>query len=148
MIAQKWVLGNEKCKRMKYLLDTNVLIAMFRKQHGIRESILQVGVNNCFVSEVTIAELKVGAYKTNDPRQWREVKETSDAFSIIPITASDFDLYARNRALLENQGARIDSFDLLIGSSAVNNGLAIVTHNKKHFARIPNLQIEDWENNQ
>lgn len=130
---------------MKYLLDTNVLIAMFRKQHGIREKILQAGVDNCFVSEVTLAELKVGAYKTNDPRQWHEVKETSEAFAIVPITETDFDLYARNRALLENQGTKIDSFDLLIGSSAVNNDLTIVTHNKKHFARIPKLQIKDWE---
>lgn len=85
---------------MKYLLDTNVLIAMFRKQHGIREKILQTGIDNCFISEATLAELKVGAYKTNDPRQWREVKETSEAFGIIPITTTDFDLYARNRALL------------------------------------------------
>lgn len=130
---------------MKYLLDTNVLVAMFRKQHGIRESILRAGVDNCFVSEATLAELKVGAYKTNDPRQWREVKETSEAFAIVPITATDFDLYARNRALLESQGIKIDSFDLLIGGSAVNNGFTIVTHNKKHFARIPNLQIVDWE---
>ena len=130
---------------MKYLLDTNALIAMFRKQHGIREKILQAGIDNCFVSEATLAELKVGAYKTNDPRQWREVNETSEAFSIVSITASDFDLYAKNRALLESQGTKIDSFDLLIGSSAVNNGLSIVTHNKKHFARIPNLRIVDWE---
>ena len=130
---------------MKYLLDTNFLIAMFRNQHGIRMRILQAGIDNCLVSEATLAEIKVGAYKTRDPRQWREVKETSEAFTIVPITATDFDLYARNRALLESQGVKIDSFDLLIGSSAVNNGLIMVTHNKKHFARIPNLQIVDWE---
>lgn len=118
---------------------------MFRKQHGIREKILQAGIDNCLVSEATLAELKVGAYKTNDPRQWCEVRETSEAFGIVPITATDFDLYARNRALLENQGTKIDSFDLLIGCSAVNNGLTIVTHNQKHFARIPNLHIVDWE---
>lgn len=130
---------------MRYLLDTNVLIAMFRNQHGIRENIIQAGIDNCLVSQVTLAELKVGAYKTNDPRQWHEVKETSEAFAIVPITSTDFDLYARNRAFLESQGIKIDSLDLLIGSSAVNNGLVIVTHNKKHFARIPNLQIVDWE---
>ena len=145
MSVQKLELGNEESENMKYLLDTNVLVAMFRKQHGIRENILQAGIDNCLVSEATLAELKVGAYKTNDPRQWREVNETSEAFSIVPITATDFDLYARNRALLESQGTKIDSFDLLIGSSAVNNGLTIVTHNKKHFERIPNLQIVDWE---
>lgn len=130
---------------MKYLLDTNVLIAMFRNQHGIRESILHAGVCNCLVSEATLAELKVGAYKTNDPRQWREVRETSESFGIVPISATDFDLYARNRALLESQGIKVDTMDLLIGSSAVNSGLTLVTHNKKHFVHIPNLQIEDWE---
>ena len=145
MIVPKLELGNEEEDNMKYLLDTNVLVAMFRNQHGIRERILRAGVDNCFVSEATLAELKVGAYKTNDPRQWREVKETNEAFAIVPITAADFDLYARNRALLESQGIKIDSFDLLIGSSAVNNGLTIVTHNKKHFVRIPHLQIVDWE---
>lgn len=145
MNVLKWEHGNEVSAYMKYLLDTNVLIAMFRKQHGMREKILQAGIENCFISEATLAELKVGAYKTNDPRQWREVKETSVAFGIVPITSTDFDLYARNRALLESQGTKIDSFDLLIGCSAVNNGLIIVTHNKKHFARIPNVQIVDWE---
>lgn len=48
---------------MKYLLDTNVLIAMFRNQHGIRMRILQAGIDNCLVSEATLAEIKVGAYK-------------------------------------------------------------------------------------
>lgn len=39
---------------MKYLLDTNVLVAMFLKQHGIREKILCAGIDNCLVSEVTL----------------------------------------------------------------------------------------------
>lgn len=130
---------------MKYLLDTNVLVAMFRKQHGIRERIFEAGIENCFISDATLAELKVGAYKTNDLRQWREVRETERSFTIIPVTTEDFDRYAQNRALLESQGIKLDSLDLLIGSSAVENDMIMVTHNKKHFARIPNLQIEDWE---
>lgn len=51
---------------MKYLLDTNVLVAMFRKHHNMRQQILDKGIYNCAVSEATLAELKVGAYKTND----------------------------------------------------------------------------------
>ncbi len=130
---------------MKYLLDTNVLVAMFRKQHNIRERILKAGIHNCYISDATMAELKVGAYKTNDPRQWREVDETQRSFEIIHISSADFDLYARNRALLEKQGRKIDSIDLLIGSSAVQNDMIIVTHNINHFDRIPGIKIEDWE---
>jgi predicted nucleic acid-binding protein len=38
----------------------------------------------------------------------------------------------------------IGEFDLLIGSCAVYHDLVIVTSNKKHFDRIPNIRLEDW----
>ena len=47
---------------MKYLLDTNAIIAMFRDLLCMREAFLKVGFNNCFVSEITLAELFVGIY--------------------------------------------------------------------------------------
>ena len=130
---------------MKYLLDTNVLVAMFRKHHNMRQQILKKGIYNCAVSEATLAELKVGAYKTGDIRQWKEVVETQRSFDIIPIDSVTFDLYAKNRASLEKQGNKIDTLDLLIGCSAIQNEFVLVSHNKEHFDRIPNIQIEDWE---
>ena len=54
---------------MKYLLDTNVLVAMFRGQYGIREAILKAGFPNCAISEITLAELMTGAYKGGYGRQ-------------------------------------------------------------------------------
>lgn len=130
---------------MKYLLDTNALVAMFRKQHNVREQILSKGIRNCAVSIVTIAELKVGAYKTNDYRQWKEVFETQNSFATIPIDHDTFDKYAQFRALLEKQGKKIDSLDLLIACSAIQNNMIVITHNKEHFDRIPGIQLEDWE---
>ena len=47
----------------KYLLDTNVLISMFRNKGNVRSRILQVGFKNCYVSEITIAELFYGELK-------------------------------------------------------------------------------------
>lgn len=55
------------------------------------------------------------------------------------------DCYARLRAQLELSGIRIDDIDLLIASTAIFYDLTIVTHNTKHFIRIPGLKIEDWE---
>lgn len=34
---------------------------------------------------------------------------------------------------------------LLIASVALHNEYALVTHNTKHFERIPQLAIEDWQ---
>lgn len=41
----------------RYLLDTNICISMFKDKYGIRQKILDVSLKNCFVSEITIAEL-------------------------------------------------------------------------------------------
>ena len=53
--------------------------------------------------------------------------------------------YAKIRAELELKGQRIDTIDCLIGSTALVYGMTIVTHNSKHFDRIPGIQTEDWQ---
>jgi predicted nucleic acid-binding protein len=42
---------------------------------------------------------------------------------------------------LKNKGLEIDFRDLLIGATALNNNLKLVTLNKKHFSRVDNLEI-------
>jgi len=34
--------------------------------------------------------------------------------------------------------------DILIAASAIIRGMKVVTNNKSHFRRIPNLQMENW----
>lgn len=130
---------------MKYLLDTNVLISLFKNKYGIRDAILTVGRKQCVISTLTIGELLVGAYKGKDVRQRNEVEKTKELFSTIPVSEAIIDVYARTRATLELQGIRIDDIDLLIASTAIYHNLIVVTHNVKHFDRIPGLQVTDWE---
>ena len=47
-----------------YLLDTNICIFAFRGENGIIERIRQCGEANCYVSDITVMELKYGAYKS------------------------------------------------------------------------------------
>lgn len=129
---------------MKYLLDTNAVICMMKGQHGIQQRILQAGLDQCAVSEITLAELFVGLYKGRDERQRKEVEAVKRLFAILPITDA-IELYAQNRAMLELTGNRIDDFDLLIGSTAIRHNLIVITHNAKHFSRIPGILTEDWE---
>ncbi len=131
---------------MKYLLDTNVLISLYKNTHGIREKILDVGRTNCFISDITIGELLVGAYKGRNKRQWDEVQMTKGLFVQIPVSQDVIERYAKERVNLESLGCRIDDLDLLIGCTALQHELTIVTHNRKHFERIPNIIIEDWDN--
>jgi len=129
---------------MKYLIDTNALICMLKNRNGIREQMKIKGLHNCFVSEISLAELYYGISKSQNPRHKNEVDIVKNMFEVIPIISS-LELYGTQKFLLEKQGLRIDDFDLLIGVTAISNNMTLVTHNKKHFERISGLKIEDWE---
>ncbi len=129
---------------MRYLLDTNVLIAMFRGRQDIRKAILKAGFENCLVSEITFAEIIYGAYRGGYEKHSHEVRFIKDQFPILTISGA-IDGYAALRAKLEADGLRLDNFDLLIAASALSEDLTLVSHNTKHFERIPNLKIKDWE---
>lgn len=47
--------------KMKYLLDTNICIFLLRGEYNVDKKIDSVGLENCYISEITIAELKYGA---------------------------------------------------------------------------------------
>ena len=48
----------------KYLLDTDVCIALIKGQHGIQERIRDIDPMDIKISDITLAELYFGAYKS------------------------------------------------------------------------------------
>ncbi len=38
----------------------------------------------------------------------------------------------------------LDDADLLIAAIALANGCVLVTNNVKHYARVPDLELENW----
>lgn len=45
----------------RYLLDTNICIFMLKNRYGVAERIRKAGYDNCFISDITLAELYYGA---------------------------------------------------------------------------------------
>lgn len=136
----------------KYLLDTDILITMIRDrkgESGLRQKALDVGLQNCYVSSVSLAELSSGAYRMASERGLLEIEFIKENLSILPfgLNASDAECFGRNKALLYGAGKPIDDMDLLIDSSALAGNFVMVTHNTRHFSRIPHLRIEDWLEN-
>ena len=52
-----------------YLLDTNICIFALRNEYGIIERMKQCGEANCFVADVTVMELRYGAYNSNKSQE-------------------------------------------------------------------------------
>lgn len=54
-------------------------------------------------------------------------------------------LYGETLATLKQQRLTVATMDLLIGTQAVVEKDSLVTRNVRHFAKIPNLQVEKYE---
>ncbi len=128
----------------KYLLDTNICIFYLKGRFDLDTKVRNVGVENCFISEITVAELKFGAENSEHVERNRSVvTNLLSVFQVIPVFGS-LDVYAKEKARLRKRGDLIDDFDLLIGATAIANELIMVTNNTKHFVRMDGMILEDW----
>ncbi len=128
----------------RYLLDTCICVFLFRQKHDIAKKLASIDSSRCFVSDVTIAELKYGAYKSNRTKENLElIEQFVSKVNVVPF-AETVDFFAQEKNRLRSLGTPIEDFDLLIASAACTRNLVLVTDNLKHFANIEGLVIENW----
>lgn len=125
-----------------YLLDTCICIALLKKSPNVIQRLREVGTNNCKISDITLAELYFGAFKSGKNKHFNDVSEISKLFEHYPIQYMR--KYGEIRWRLEKQGLRIGDMDMFIAATALEEDVTLVTGNVKHFERIPGLKIEDW----
>ena len=131
---------------MKYLLDTNICIALIRqKPKEIIKKLTSYKPGDIGISVITIAELVHGAQKSVLPEQ---NMTALDQF-LLPLEVADFDqsaavVYGQIRAYLETRGTLIGSMDMLIAAHALSLDVILATNNTREFRRVPNLKMEDW----
>jgi len=130
---------------MQYLLDTNICVFFLRGKLNLDEIIKQKGRENCFISEITVIELRYGAENSDNPtKSHKSVDSFVNGLSIIPIFGS-IKRYAKEKVRLRKIGKPMhDEFDLLIGVTAIENKLTLVTDNLKDFVRLDGVKIENW----
>ena len=127
--------------KMMYILDTDLLIELSRGSSAVQGRMSEAGLSNCCISEISLAELYVGYFKKKrlDPL----ISFVEKYLAVVPVSGA-IKQYAQIRAHLEEQGNRLEDMDLFIAATALAGGYTLVTHNTRHFSRIPGLQMEDW----
>ncbi len=130
---------------MQFLLDTSICVFFLRGQLNMEEIFKLKGRENCFISEITVVELRYGAENSFNPaRAHKAVDDFVNGLSIIPIFGS-IKLYAKEKVRLRKIGKPMhDEFDLLIGVTAIENKLILVTDNVKDFEKLNGIEIENW----
>jgi tRNA(fMet)-specific endonuclease VapC len=130
-----------------YCFDTDTLSAVIRRDpplHLIRR-LAQVPASEQATTTITLGELLYGAARRGGERLTRQVRAVvSSATAILPFDSDAAEVYGPLRARLEREGRRLGEPDLRIASIALSRGLTVVTGNVRHFARVPDLAVENW----
>lgn len=132
----------------QYLLDTNICVHFLKNEHNIAQQIAAVSFSNCYLSELTIAELLFGVANSAPTRQAanrQAVDELRETFAErVLLIGPGLEHYAQQKALLRQMGRPVDDMDLLIGVTAVVHGLTLITRNTRHFAAIQGIVLQNW----
>ncbi|MEM6317614.1 MAG: type II toxin-antitoxin system VapC family toxin [Bacteroidota bacterium] len=127
----------------QYLLDTDICIHLLKGKYNLKKKVEEVGIENCFISEITIAELTYGAFNsTNFNKHIQEVTLIENLFNVLPIYDS-LPKFGEEKARLRKLGRLLPDFDLLIGTTAVYHHMMMVTKNEKHLSRIDGVRVEN-----
>ncbi|HUZ78934.1 MAG TPA: type II toxin-antitoxin system VapC family toxin [Chloroflexota bacterium] len=125
---------------MKYLVDTDWVVDYLRGREP-RVSILNsLAEDGLAISLVTFGEIYEGIYSGHDPKgQEQGFLRFLRGVRVLSLNRATMQRFARTRGSLRRQGQMIGDPDVLIASTALHFGLTLITGNKRHFDRIPDL---------
>lgn len=126
----------------KYLLDTNIVIALFQGDSIIEKNIDQA--LEIFLPSTVLGELYYGAYNSN--RQKTNL-ERIDSFksnvSILYVDDTTAHFYGQIKKGLKAKGRPIPENDIWIAGVAIQYELTLITRDR-HFEYIDNLNVDVW----
>jgi tRNA(fMet)-specific endonuclease VapC len=121
------------------LIDTSVLIEYFRKQDKTKTFLYELAgqYSEVYVSTITKFEIWVG----NRPHQSDFWKTLFSTLKTLPFGDEEAEKAGEIQQLLLKTGQQIGISDVLIGATALVQGLPVATLNGKHFSRITGLTL-------
>ena len=130
------------------ILDADIIISYFRKIQQAVSVINNLKDNNTTLKTtvITVRELYKGAYlSTKVDKNKQIIEDFLKNVEILSLTTKDIIEYARISANLSKKGEIIGYFDELIGSIAIARNETLITRNIRHYNRISNLSLFNWE---
>jgi len=122
---------------MPYLDDSDVLIDISRGKAPARDYIDALP-EGWAVSQISALELLVGA---RDKRDLADIDTFLSAYVIVPLQGLiGTRAYELLKLYAKSHGLHV--FDSLIAATAIEEGLTLVTKNRRHFGVIKGLNLE------
>ena len=132
---------------IKYLVDTNILGYFARNSSAALQKRMLTALKKqeVAISAITRAETRFGqALLQAEDKRRRTIDLLLNELPVLPWTSEAADRYGEIAAHLQQTGQPIGDIDTQIAAHALALGLPLVTHNTRHFQRVPGLKLEDW----
>jgi len=132
-----------------FCLDANVVIGIMTKRTPRLDERLADEIargTKVLMPTIVLFELRYGAAKSEYPVP--NLARLENFLAAVPdiatFDANDAAEAGDIRAHLERRGQPIGPYDILIAAQARRRGAALVTLNRREFARVPGLIVTDW----
>lgn len=129
---------------MKFLLDSNAVIALLRGDDGFLTRLKAHMPEDFGMPAIVAYELFYGAFKGRQ-RVGNLARIEALPFEVVEFDREDARQAGEIRAILADAGTPIGPYDILIAGQALARSLTLITHNTREFSRVFGLQVEDWE---
>jgi predicted nucleic acid-binding protein len=128
---------------MRYLLDSDWAIEYLRGSDRFIDriaSLLPLGIG---ISIISVAELYDDVAAARDQTASElELIELLNRLGVLGVDQEIAQIFGAERHRLRGKGEPIGDMDLLIAATALRHDLTLLTNNRRHFNRIPDLTVE------
>jgi len=126
-----------------YLVDTDWAIHHLNGHQPIIQRLQDLQHEGLGLSVVSLAEIYEGVYYSRDPEESeRSLIAFLESVSLIGIDEETAKIFARERGRLRADGMLIGDADLFIAATALQQGVTLLTNNRRHFERVTGLRME------
>ena len=126
----------------RYLLDTNIIIALFAGDAAVKDCLNQA--DEIFVPSIAIGELYFGAQKSGRATEnLARIDEFSAHSVVLECNAETARRYGQVKNALRVKGRPIPENDIWVAAIALQHGLTLVTRDA-HFEEVESLNVATW----
>lgn len=137
---------------IRYILDTDILSYLMKKNHPKHRQLMQKILNEeegaIAISVITVAEISEGIENIPDENRKHSILTAFEyivsSLVVLEINDESAWVYGKIRNHLRKTGQDIGIMDSLIAAHALSQSLILITNNSKHFQRVPKLKLEHW----
>jgi len=126
----------------KYLLDTNILIALFSNEGAVVDRL--ANINDFLVPAIVMGELYFGASKSSRSKEnLMSLELFENNVKVLNCDSGTAKFYGKIKYELHAKGKPIPENDIWIAAHAAQHNLVLVSRDS-HFENVEGIVIESW----